>query len=143
MSSTATRAVTSCRRSSQTEAGRREWLARELARDQAENEPGDSAAAELTEGFDAERIGPNGRRGWLREAHRQLEQQRWQTAEQIPRSRADRLRLAAGWLEDELAAECRGNRLMRRCVSSGGCTTSAGSAGRRSPTRRRRSRPAR
>jgi transposase len=28
----------------QTVAGRREWLARELARDQAENEPGDSAA---------------------------------------------------------------------------------------------------
>jgi Transposase DDE domain/Transposase domain (DUF772) len=93
----------------QTVAGRREWLARELARDQAENEPGDSAPAELTEGFNAERIGPNGRRGWLREAHRQLEQQRWLTAEPIPRSRADRLRLAAGWLEDELDAERRGN----------------------------------
>ena len=93
-----------------TEAGRREWLARELARDQAEDEPGESAVIDLTAGFDAERIGPNGRRGWLREAHRQLEQQRWLTAEPVPRSRADRLRLAAGCLEDELHAECRGNR---------------------------------
>jgi Transposase DDE domain len=57
-----------------------------------------------------ERIGPNGRRGWLREAHRQVEQQRWETAAPIPRSRGERLRLAARWLEDELAAECRGNR---------------------------------
>jgi len=93
----------------QTEAGRREWLARELAGDQAENELGDSAAAELTDGFDAERIGPNGRRAWLREAHRQLEQQRWRSAESIPRSRADRLRFAVRCLEDELASESRGN----------------------------------
>jgi transposase len=94
----------------QTAAGRREWLERELAREQTENELDDSAQAEPSEGFDPDQIGPNGRRGWLREAHRQLEQQRWQTAEAIPRSRADRLRLAAGWLEDELAAERRGNK---------------------------------
>jgi hypothetical protein len=93
----------------QTEAGRREWLARELARDQAENESGEGAGGELSEGFDAERIGPNGRRAWLREAHRQLEQQRWRSAEPIPRARADRLRFAVCWLEDELAAESRGN----------------------------------
>jgi hypothetical protein len=37
------------------------------------------------------------------------ERQRWLTAEPVPRSRADRLRLAAGCLEDELDAECRGN----------------------------------
>jgi hypothetical protein len=46
----------------------------------------------------------------LREAHRQLEQRRWQTAAAIPRSRAERLRLGVGFLEDELAAECRGNK---------------------------------
>jgi hypothetical protein len=46
----------------------------------------------------------------LREAHRQLERQRWDEAVAIPRSRAERLRLAARWLEDELAAERRGNR---------------------------------
>jgi len=90
----------------QSEAGRREWLTRELASGQAESERGETEAAE---GFDVERIGPNGRRGWLREAHRQLEQQRWLATGQVPRSRADRLRLAAGSLEDELAVECRAN----------------------------------
>jgi transposase len=97
----------------QTEAGRREWLERELAREQAEAGVEEALAGERPESddeFDPEQIGPNGRRGWLREAHRQLERQRWDEAVAIPRSRAERLRLAAGWLEDELAAECRGNR---------------------------------
>ena len=92
----------------QTEAGRRGWLERELAGagDDGSDGASDDGAAS---GFDAERIRPNGRRAWLREAHRQLEQQRWLSAQPIPRSRADRLRLAARWLEDELGAECRGN----------------------------------
>jgi hypothetical protein len=98
----------------QTEAGRREWLARELLREESEPDsedaPDDRPAGEPTDGFDAERIGPNGRRGWLREAHRQLEHERWLQAVPVPRSRAERLRLAAQWLEDELAAECHGNR---------------------------------
>jgi transposase len=93
----------------QTEAGRREWLTRELASEQAESGRDQSAEADATEGFDVERIGPNGRRGWLREAHRRLEQQRWLAVGQVPRSRADRLRLAAESLEDELAAEGRAN----------------------------------
>ncbi len=91
----------------QTEAGRREWLERELARERSE---ADQTPEELAvDDFDAERIGPKGRRAWLREAHRQLEAQRWLTAAPIPRSRAERLRLAARWLEEELAAESRGN----------------------------------
>ena len=103
----------------QTEVGRREWLERELARKQEQeqeeqeqdgedgSEPsGDEPSTE----FDVELIGPNGRRGWLREAHRQLEQQRWIAAAPIPRSRSERLRLAAVFWEDELAAESRGNR---------------------------------
>ncbi len=97
----------------QTESGRREWLERELAREQSEPEEdgsGEGFDGSPVDDFDVERIGPNGRRGWLREAHRQLERQRWQTAAPIPRSRAERLRLAARWLEDDLAAECRGNR---------------------------------
>ena len=98
----------------QTEAGRREWLERELARERAEAEVGQGGSeepgGEPTDGFDTERIGPNGRRGWLREAHRQLEQQRWDTAGSIPRSRAERLRVGAQFLDDELAAECRGNK---------------------------------
>ena len=55
------------------------------------------------EGFDAERIVARvqGRRGWLREAHRQLEQERWRTAGPIPRSRAERLREAGRQFEDE------------------------------------------
>jgi transposase len=96
----------------QTEAARREWLTRELAREEdsgGEDGPDGPSGGDPTDGFDAERIGPNGRRAWLREAHRQLEQQRWQTAGPIPRSRTDRLWLAAGFLEDELAAESRGN----------------------------------
>ena len=97
----------------QTEAGRREWLERELAREQAErgeNDPAESGVAEAVEEFDPERIGRTGRRGWLREAHRHLEAQRWHSAHPIPRSRAERLRLGARFLEDELDAECRGNK---------------------------------
>jgi transposase len=98
----------------QTAAGRREWLERELARERASAESGEVAGdepeAEPADGFDPELIGPNGRRGWLREAHRQLEQQRWLAAERVPRSRADRLRVGARWLEDELSTECRANR---------------------------------
>ena len=98
----------------QSEAGRREWLERELARDQEQDEAGEDGSEESGgepgDGFDVELIGPNGRRGWLREAHRQLEQERWMVAAPIPRSRAERLRLAARFLEDELAAESRGNR---------------------------------
>ena len=97
----------------QTEAGRREWLERELAREQAErgeNDPAECCVAEPGEEFDPERIGRTGRRGWLREAHRQLEARRWQDPEPVPRSRADRLRLGARFLEDELAAEVRGNK---------------------------------
>ena len=46
----------------------------------------------------------------MREAHRQLEARRWRSAQPIPRSRADRLRAGARFLEDALAAECRGNK---------------------------------
>jgi transposase len=90
----------------QTAAGRRAWLERELARDP----DGEDGRAEPEGDFDPERIGRTGRRGWLREAHRHLEAQRWQNAEPLPRSRADRLRFAARCLEDDLASECRGNK---------------------------------
>jgi hypothetical protein len=115
-----------------TEAGRREWLERELAREQAEPEVDEARAderAEPDDEFDPERIGPKGRRGWLREARHQLERQRWHAAAPTPRSRAERLRLAARWLEDELAAECRGNREYERFASTDGCMTSVGSVG--------------
>jgi hypothetical protein len=44
----------------------------------------------------------------LREARRQLEQHRWQEPDLVARSRGERLRLAAGRLEDDLDAERRG-----------------------------------
>jgi transposase len=106
-----------------TEAARREWLARALEREQsaeAEAEENEEAADEQAgeetgdplDGFDAERIlaRVQGRAGWLREAHRQLEQERWRTSGPVPRSRSERLRLAARYLEEELAAELRGNK---------------------------------
>ena len=63
-------------------------------------------------GFDPERIlaRTQGRQGWLREAHRQLERERWETAGAIPRSRSQRLRFAARQFEESLEAELRGNR---------------------------------
>ena len=45
----------------------------------------------------------------MREAKRQLDQDRWLEAGPVPRSRPDRLREAGRRLEDELAAERRGN----------------------------------
>ena len=69
------------------------------------------ARAEPQYEFDEQRIvaRTQGREGWLREARRQLEQHRWQNPDQVPRSRSERLALAAERLEEELAAECRGN----------------------------------
>ena len=103
----------------QTEAGRREWLTRELEREPCEddrptgeeNGPEEQSAGEPMDGFDVERIlaRTQGRVGWLREARRQQDRKRWRTAAPIPRSRPERLRLAARWLEDDLAAEQRGN----------------------------------
>lgn len=57
--------------------------------------------------FDPERIVSRvqGREGWRREAHRQLERQRWEDPDPIPSSREARLILAAERLEDELGAE--------------------------------------
>jgi transposase len=61
--------------------------------------------------FDAERIvsRTQGREGWRREAHRQLERQRWEDPDPIPSSREGRLLLAAERLEDELGADRAGN----------------------------------
>ncbi|MDQ6806931.1 MAG: transposase [Actinomycetota bacterium] len=50
-----------------------------------------------------------GRRGWLREAKRRLEDKRAQEARPIPRSRPARLREAKRRMEEELDVECRAN----------------------------------
>jgi transposase len=50
-----------------------------------------------------------GRRGWLREARRRLDERRAAEAKPIPRSRPERLREAKHRLEEELATERRAN----------------------------------
>jgi transposase len=100
-----------------TEAARREWLTRALEEEQrAEGEvdegpPVEDQDVDPLDGFDAERIlaRVQGRAGWLREAHRQLEQERWETAGPLPQSRSERLRIAARQFEENLAAELRGS----------------------------------
>jgi hypothetical protein len=97
---------------------RREWLKRELARDkdreadQEQTARSDEVVGEADREFDVDRIVDRvqGRQGWEREARRQLERERTRSAGPVPRSRPQRLRDAAGRLEDELAAQARGNR---------------------------------
>src|SRR5215212_2105703 len=50
-----------------------------------------------------------GRRGWLREAKRRLEDKRAEEARPIPRSRRQRLKESKRRLEEELEVECRAN----------------------------------
>jgi transposase len=61
--------------------------------------------------FDTERIVARrqGRDAWPREARRQLEEHRCQHPEAVPRSRGERLVIAAERLDEELAADRRGN----------------------------------
>ena len=57
--------------------------------------------------FDEQRIvsRTQGREGWRREARRQLEQHRWADPDPVPRSRSERLLLAAERLEQEFETE--------------------------------------
>ena len=98
--------------------GRREFFRRarqKLKSDAGGQELGEGAEsdAEPERGyeFDAERIVARvqGREGWRREAHRQLERQRWEGRAPVPSSRQERLLLAAERLEDDLGAERAGN----------------------------------
>jgi transposase len=69
------------------------------------------ASAEPGFEFDPERIlaRVQGRKGWLRDAERQLERHRWEHPDPVGRSRPERLLLAAERLEGDLAAERAGN----------------------------------
>jgi transposase len=110
----------------QTDEGRRAWLARELAaRRQAEREDQDEvqgedggesrAESEPERGpgyeFDAEQIVARvqGRDGWLLDAKRQLDRERWQAPAPVSRAREDRLWDGAERLEQDLAALRAGN----------------------------------
>ncbi len=57
----------------------------------------------------AELATEQGRRGWLREAKRRLDQKRAAEAKPVPRSRPERLRQSKRRLEEELAVECAAN----------------------------------
>jgi transposase len=62
--------------------------------------------------FDEQRIvsRTQGREGWRREARRQLEQHRWANPDPVPRSRLERLLIAAERLEQELETDLCANR---------------------------------
>jgi transposase len=98
--------------------GRREFFRRAKRKLTGENEDEDLAEDPEAEAstdpefeFDPERIvaRTQGRKGWLRDADRQLEQHRWEHPDPVVRSRAERLLLAAERLEADLAAERAGN----------------------------------
>jgi transposase len=110
--------------------GRREFFrrARQQSRpEQAEEGSGRvdeterEAGAEVPLELDAERIvaRDRGREGWLRESRRQLEQHRWEHPDQVPRSRDERLRLAAERLEVDLDVERRANEAYERYRAQG------------------------
>ncbi len=84
----------------------REILADTKAVDQAEDEQfGEARGDELPPELSTNQ----GRRGWLREAKRRLDEKRAQEAKPVARSRAERLRESKRRLEEELAVECRAN----------------------------------
>jgi len=89
----------------------RRKLAGENEDEDVAEEPEAEASAEPELEFDPERIvaRTQGRKGWLREADRQLEQHRWENPDPVVRSRPERLLLAAERLEADLAAERAGN----------------------------------
>src|SRR5215211_1567827 len=81
-------------------------LAEADAVDAAEDEEfGDARGDELP----PELATAQGRRGWLREAKRRLDEKRPEEARPIPRDRPDRLREAKRRLEEEHRVECRAN----------------------------------
>jgi transposase len=89
----------------------REQQAAEQAQDEPQLIP---KPAEQTDGFefDVQRIIANhqGRDGWTREGRRQVEQRRWEQRQPIPRTREDRLLLAAERLEEQRDAKLAANR---------------------------------
>jgi transposase len=75
--------------------------------------------------FETERIVARhqGRQGWTREAHRQLEQRRWEQPDHVARAREDRLLLAGARLEAERDAQVAANRAYEDYRTNGRDTT--------------------
>ena len=90
----------------------REQLRREQQSPEPTGEPETEATDEAPLELDAKEIVGHGRQGrdaWLREGKRQLEQHRWNNPDPIPRSRGERLLLAAERLQADHDVECRSN----------------------------------
>ena len=136
-----------------TEAGRRDWIVRELERERAgegqpaneENDSQEPPDEDPLDGFDTERIVARvqGREGWTREARRQLDAQRSRNAGPVPRSRQQRCGWLPGGWRTISQPRSAGTRHMRRSGNTAASMTRSGSGGPRSRTRRRRSRRAR
>jgi transposase len=90
---------------------------------QLEPEPEPAEEAEFE--FDTERIVARhqGRQGWTREAHRQLEQRRWEQPDHISRAREERLLLAGERLEAGRDAQVAANRAYEDYRENGRDTT--------------------
>jgi transposase len=117
---------------------------RKLEAEQESPEPASQPAAEppLLQG----RAIGQGRRGWLREGRRQLDQRRAQQARPISRSREARLLESKRRLEEDLEAERSANEAYEAYRSRGVMRDgrrSVESRGRQSPTNRRPPRPGR
>ena len=110
----------------QSEEGRRQWLAAHLQDRAAEPNGGWGGRARARAAgrrrVRSERIVARvqGRRGWLREAKRQLEQERWRDAGPVARSRSERLLLAAGGLSRIWPPNVRGNKAYEAYRGHGG-----------------------
>ena len=102
-------------------------------------EPAAEAAEEVPLELDAARIvaRTQGQEGWLREGKRQLEQHRWRQPDPIPRSRPERLLLAAGRWRPIL----RSSGAPTRPTSAIGRPPATGSVGGRGADRSRIGRP--
>lgn len=132
--------------------GRREFFRQAKHKLAGENEGGERAEETEVEAspdpefeFDPERIVARvqGRKGWLRDAERQLEQHRWAHPDPVARSRSGRLLLAAGRLEADLAAERAGNEAFEHHRVHGRDAQGRRLAGTRRRTSRPRRRPGR
>jgi len=122
-----------------TDEGRRAWLARELAAERESDREPDEPEPESGYEFDPELIVARGqgRDGWVRDAKRQLDDQRSRTPREVSRSREQRLTDAARRLEDDQDAVRHGQQAWEQWR-----TTATDTTGRRLPRRATRELPA-
>lgn len=110
----------------------REQQAAEQAQDEPRLMPDPSDQPDDGFEFDVQRIVARGqgREGWTREGRRQLERQRWEQRQAIPRSREDRLLLAVERLEEQRDMKLAANRAYED-YRENGLTTDGRRLGRR------------